>query len=278
MKIKWLQKIRNFLEYRKLKKLEDKELKQKLEKKLEENETDNIGNVISHVEENEQRLDLAKKVIESEINEDAKRDVIDKLPTNTRKQLFIENIQTKEILAKKDKDTFLEMITTQKNLHPYDEIYYRLDKAFSDQELDEILQKIQDKRPEKYDEEKILRIIGKQMALHIMKSGVILPYGFKEILDNNVLIEETKENREKVKNKFNLLDSRHVKKLEEALNEEVENLKEKNYNNLNKIQEEYLSQENLNYLISRLIDFEKTYIEKVNQQNMGLCEKEEERE
>lgn len=269
MEIKFIKNIKNFFENRKLKKLTDETLEEKLEEKLEANETENLGNIVGYVEDDKRQLQLAEDLIHStQISELDKKEVIDSLPHKSKEKLFRESIKAKEILARKDINTFLKIIIEQKNLNPYDELYYRLDKAFNDSQLSNILEIIKKERPKEYNEEKVLRIICKQMIVDLKEYGVALPSNIKWIIDKNLIVKDKKS--ENGKRNFDILEETDRSRLFSSLIEEVEEFKEKNNSELKERQRESLSMENLENTLNRLCEFEKRRREELQQQNLNI--------
>lgn len=250
MEIKFLQRIKAFLERRKLKKLSDETLAKKVEEKIENEKIEEIPNIVGHMGDDEKQLEMAKNLVESEqINMDTKKDVINTLPHETKRELFKKSIQTKEILAKKDIPTFMEILIKDKKLQPYDELYYRVDKAFSDSELANIMQKIQETRPQDYDEQKIVRVIAKQILVDNVRYGTFLPSHLGE-LTNNITIED-KDSEESYR-KFDILEDDDRKKLFDALEEEAETLRD-TINDEKK--EKRINKENLKIQMNNMVQF-----------------------
>lgn len=217
MKVKFIEMIKQILKKLKIRTLPDEELEEQVNQMLENDEEESIGLYMKSFGNRLNQKEVAKSVMEAEnISTEAKKDVIDTLPHSTKKELFKQSIKTKEIIAQKDKETFLKIILTDKNLNPYNELYYRLDKAFSDSQLQIILDKIYEKRQEDYDVEKVLAIVGKQIAVDTKTYGSFLPSHLDEITRTI-----------KIDNKdFDILDSEHRIKLLEATGEESRILRE----------------------------------------------------
>lgn len=251
MEIKWIEKMKLYLEYRKLKKMTDGALLEELEKKLEAEKMAHIPNIVSLVEDEEKKLEVAKDLIEtSEINMTTKKKVIDQLPHKTQKELFRKSIKTKELLAQRDISTFLKILVKDKNLHPYDELYYRIDKAFSDSQLVYMLDTLRAKRPEAYEEEKVMGIIGKQIAVNMKKYETFLPSHLLQLTDEVIINRGEKEERI-----FDILREEDREKLEQSIQEAIQELKENTKNSMSEVEEQRLSQENIDKQISKFLTF-----------------------
>lgn len=251
MKIKLIEKIKQFFENRKLKKLPDEVLIEKVEEKLEEDEVGEIPNIVKYVGDNDTQLQMAKGLVEgADINIETKKEVIDNLPHITKKELFRESIKTKEIIAQKDMPTFIKILINEKKLQPYDELYYRVDKAFSDSELGRILGILYKERTKEYDEEKVLRIVAKQMLVDMKKYNTFLPSHFAEIA-NNIIIDEGTENERT----FQILNEEDKEKLEKALEEESIELKENSKKALTAQEKAKIAPEKIQQQINNIVEF-----------------------
>lgn len=218
MKIKFIERIKKFIEKIKIKKLPDGELEKQVNEMIENDETDSLGMYLKNFDNPENQKDMVKNVLEAEnISTATKKDIIDNLPHSTKKELFKQSIKTKEIIAQKDMSTFLNIIIKDKNLNPYNELYYRLDKAFSDSQLEFALEWIGNQRKEDYDEEKILAIVGKQIAVNMKKFESFLP-SHLDGLTRNIKIDDRD---------FDILEEKDKNMLHTAICEEAEILKEK---------------------------------------------------
>lgn len=251
MKIEVIEKIRLFIEKMRLRRLSDKALMKELEQKLEEEETDNLHNIVGYVEDKDKQVRLAKEVIETpEIMDKTKQKVIEKLPQQVQRELFKESIKTKELLAKKDIDKFLKIIIKDKNLDPYDELYYRLDKAFSDVQLTYMFDKIRKERPEDYNEEKILGIIAKQIATKMRKYEMFFPSHLEQ-LTNEVIINRNQEEERT----FNILNQKDRERLRKAMKEEAEAIKESEKYPITLKEKERITPEKIEGQIDKLVQF-----------------------
>lgn len=269
MKLKVVEKINLYLEKRKLKKLSDRALIKELEQKLEEEEMGNIHKIVSFIEDNDKQLMLAKEVIEApEIKEQTKQQVIEELPHQTQKELFKESIKTKELLAKKDINKFLDIIIKDANLNPYDELYYRIDKAFSDSQLAYMFKRVQEERPEDYNEEKVLGIIAKQIVTQMRKYEMFFPSHLQE-LTGEVIINYGKEGERT----FDILNQKDREKLLQSLKEEAEALKKNERFPITKEQKQRITPERIEQQIDRLVQFATKRQEELRQQGIKSYEK-----
>ena len=148
MKIKFIEAIKQILKKLKIRSLPDEKLEHHVNQMIENDEVEGLKFYMKSFGNRQNQKEAAKSVMEADISLKAKKDVIDTLPHSTKKELFKQSIKTKEIIAQKDKETFLKIILNDPNLNPYNELYYRLDKAFSDSELQRALDKIYEKRNE----------------------------------------------------------------------------------------------------------------------------------
>lgn len=262
MEIKFLQKIKAFLERRKLKKLSDETLAKKVEEKIKNEKIEEIPNIVGNMGDDEKQLEMAKNLVESEqINMDTKKDIINTLPHETKRELFKKSVQTKEILAKKDLPAFIEILVKDKKLKPYDELYYRVDKAFSDSELAYIMQKIQETRPEDYDEEKILRVIAKQILVDNVRYGTFLPSHLGELTSNIIIANKDSEESQR---KFDILVEEDRKKLFNALEEEADILNDAIKDDK---KEKRIGNENLKIQMNNMVQFAEKRKEEIQTQS-----------
>lgn len=244
MKIELSEKIR-------LRRLSDKALMKELEQKLEEEQTGNIHNIVGYIEDKDKQVVLAKEVIETlDVKDVTKQKVIDKLPQYVQRELFKESIKTKELLAKKDIGKFLKIIIKDKNLDPYDELYYRVDKAFSDSQLTYMFSKIGRERPEDYNEEKILGIIAKQIATKMRKFEMFFPSHLDQ-LTNQVIINHNKEEERT----FDILNQEDREKLCEAMKEEAEAIKESTKYPITLAEKQKITPEKIEKQIDKFVQF-----------------------
>lgn len=251
MKIKWIEKVKLFLENRKLKKMSDGALIKELNERLLAEETESIPNIVGFVEDDNKQLDVAKELIESkEVTVKTKKQVIQNLPQQTQKELFRKSIKTKEVLAQKDISTFLKILIKDKNLQPYDELYYRIDKAFSDSQLANILEQLQKERPESYNEEKITQIITKQIVVDIKKYGSFLP-SHLENLTSKIIINDEKQG----KRKFDILEEKDRRMLETELEKASQELKENKKNPITEVEEQRITSDKLKLQIEQMAQF-----------------------
>ncbi len=237
-----------------------------LEQKIEEEETANIHNIVGFVEDSDKQIKLAKEVIETpEIMDKTKQKVIEKLPQQVQRELFKESIKTKELLAKKDIDKFLKIIIKDKNLNPYDELYYRVDKAFSDSQLTYMFGKIRKERPEDYNEEKILGIIAKQIATKMRKYEMFFPSHLQQLTDE-VIINHGQEGERT----FDILNQEDRQKLHEAMKEEAEVLKESKKHPITLAEKQKITPERIKKQVDKLVQFAEVRQEELKQQGVEL--------
>ena len=171
-------------------------------------------------------------------------------------------------MAQKDVNTFIKIIVNNKSLQPYDELYYRLDKAFSDSQLTGILQTLKEKRPESYDEEKVLRIVAKQIDVDIKKYGTFLPSHVAQggLFEQIVIRDDNIQDGERT---FDILNAKDKQRLVEALKEEREEMKENPKISLTEKELGILSDENLERQIDQVEKFKIKRQEELQQQNKG---------
>ena len=269
MEIKWIEKIKLYLEYRKLKKMSDGALLKELEEKLEAEKTEHIPNIVGFVGDEEKKLEVAKDLIEtSDINMMTKKQVIDTLPHQTQKELFRKSIKTKELLAQRDISTFLRILVKDKSLHPYDELYYRIDKAFSDVQLAYMLDTLRTERPESYDEEKIMGVIAKQIAVNMKKYETFLPSHLSQLTDEVIINRGEEEERI-----FDILKKKDRKRLEQSIQQAIKELKENTKNPMSEVEEQRLSQENVDKQINEFLAFAQKRQEELIAQGLQQAEK-----
>lgn len=272
MKIEVMKKIKLYLENRKLKKMSDSALIKELEEKLMIEETENIHNIVGFVEDDKKQLNVAKELIESgEINASTKKQVIEKLPHQTQKELFRKSIKTKELLAQKDISTFLRILIKDKKLQPYDELYYRIDKAFNDFELAYMLRELQKGRPEAYSAQKVMGIIAKQIIVDIKKYESFLPSHLKELTDEIVINYGENEER-----KFDILNEEDRKTLKETMEREAEKMKEDNKHPITLAEKERITSEKLEKQINKMLQFEQKRQEELQMQGLEQAKKNKE--
>ena len=262
MKIEITEKITLFIEKMKLKRLSDKALIKELEQKLEEKQTDNIHNIVGFVEDKDKQVKIAKEVIETEeIKDMTKQKVFGNLSQEEQKRLFRESIQAKELLAKKNIDKFLKIIIKDKNVEPYDELYYRVDKAFNDAQLAYMFRQIRKERPEDYSEEKILGIIAKQIAIKMKKFETFFPSHLQQLTDEIVVNHNQEGERT-----FNILNKKDREKLLQALKEEAEVLKESKKYPVTITEKQRITPEKIEQQMEQLVQFAMERQEELRQQ------------
>lgn len=267
MKIQFIERIKEFFEKRKLKKLSDSVLEEKIDKNIEGEGTGKIPLIIGAVEDEKTQIELAKRVVEStEVPMATKTDTLNELPHRTRVKLFKESVKGKELIAR-DVEKFTEIVVNNKSLQPYDELYYRLDKAFSDNQLGNILSTLKEKRPESYDEEKVLRIVAKQIDVNIKNYGAILPSHLAPSgLFSQIVLSGRDQNEERA---FDILNPEDKQRLLEALKEEREEMEENPKIALTESELKRLSDENLEKQINQVEQFTIKRQEELLQQNKG---------
>lgn len=267
MKIQFIEKIKEFFEKRKLKKMPDKVLEEKIDQNIEGEGTEKIPLIVGAVDDAQTQVELAKKVVESpEISVATKAETLDELPHKMKEKLFRESIKSKELMAQKDINTFVKIIITNKGLQPYDELYYRIDKAFSDSQLANILETLKSERPENYDEEKVLRIVAKQVDVNLRKYGTFLASHAENLLGKVSIKDEKEENGER---RFDILNPQDKQKLFEALKEEREEMRDNPKNPLTYKEIQMLSDENLEKQINQVVQFKVKRQEELQEQNRG---------
>lgn len=267
MKIQFIEKIKEFFEKRKLKKLPDEILEEKVEQNIEGEETEKLAFMVGAVEDEKTQIELAKKVVEAPaVGTMAKAETINELPHETKEALFRKSVRTKEIIAQKDINTFLKILINNKELQPYDELYYRVDKAFSDLQLSDILEKLGEKRPESYDEEKVLRIIAKQIDTNLKKYGSFLPSHADSLMEKIILKDE---NTETGKREFDILNPQDKEKLIEAMKEERDEIKNNEKIPVSESEEKRLTDENIQKQIEQVVDFKIKRQQELQEQNKG---------
>lgn len=269
MKIQFIERIKEFFEKRRLKKLPDEVLEEKIDKNIEGEETGKISLMVGAVDDEKTQIELAKKVVEAaDVSMTTKAAILDELPHKTKVKLFKESVKSKELMAQKDVNTFIKIIVNNKSLQPYDELYYRLDKAFSDSQLTGILQTLKEKRPESYDEEKVLRIVAKQIDVDIKKYGTFLPSHVAQggLFEQIVIRDDNIQDGERT---FDILNPKDKQRLVEALKEEREEMKENPKISLTERELMMLSDENLERQIDQVEKFKIKRQEELQQQNKG---------
>lgn len=264
MKIALIEKIKLYSEKRKLRKMSDGALIKQLEEKIMAEETGNIPNIVGYVEDDDKQLHVAKELIESQdINIATKKQVIEKLPQQTQKELFRKSIKTKELLAQKDINTFLKIIIKDKKLQPYDELYYRVDKAFSDSQLSFMLRELKRKRPESYSEEKVMEIVAKQIIVNMKKYGTFLPSHLPELLDEITINSEQGKQR-----KFDILEENDKEKITETLKRVAEEVKENKKVPITETQKQNIEEGKIDIQIARMVRFAEERQEQLREQGI----------
>ena len=267
MKIQFIERIKEFIEKKKLKNMPDEVLEEKIDEKLEGKETGNIPLIVGAVDDEKTQVELVKKVVEApDISTATKADALNELPHEMKKELFKKSIKSKELLAQKDINTFLKILVTDKRLQPYDELYYRIDKAFSDKQLSDILKALKEKRPESYDEEKVLRIVAKQIDVNLKKYGSFLSSHAADVLEN---VELEDNNSDNGKRKFDILNEQDRNRLLNAMKQEKEEIEKKSELSLTVQERRNLGEENLERQIRQIVEFRKKRLKEINEQNMG---------
>lgn len=267
MKIQFIERIKEFIEKKKLKNMPDEVLEEKIDEKLEGKETGNIPLIVGAVDDEKTQVELVKKVVEApDISTATKADAFNELPHEMKKELFKKSIKSKELLAQKDINTFLKILVTDKRLQPYDELYYRIDKAFSDKQLSDILKALKEKRPESYDEEKVLRIVAKQIDVNLKKYGSFLSSHAADVLENMELEDNNSDNG---KRKFDILNEQDRNRLLNAMKQEKEEIEKKSELSVTVQERRNLGEENLERQIRQIVEFRKKRLKEINEQNMG---------
>lgn len=182
-------KIKNYIKDRELKKLTDKDLVERVEEKKEkEEEMQEIPNIIGYINDDEKQLKVAEDAIDSELDDELKAEILRALPKKSRANLFKQdNVVAKKIIAQDDIDTFTEILVREQVLKPYNELYYRLDVAFSDSQVAQILSNLETRRNRDYDPQKVLKVIAKQIAVDIKTHRTFLPSHLKELTDKIII-------------------------------------------------------------------------------------------
>ena len=267
MKIQFIEKIKEFFEKRKLKKLPDEILEEKVEQNIEGEETEKLAFMVGAIGDEKARIEAAKKVVEApDVGTMTKTETINELPHETKEALFRKSVRTKEIIAQKDINTFLKILINNKELQPYDELYYRVDKAFSDLQLSDILEKLGEERPEAYDEEKVLRIVAKQIDINLKKYGSFLPSHADSLMGKIILKDE---NTETGKREFDILNPQDQEKLIEAMKEERDEIMDNEKIPVSKSEEKRLTDENIQKQIEQVAEFKIKRQQELQEQNKG---------
>lgn len=269
MKIQFIERMREFFEKRRLRKMPDEVLEEKIDQNIEGEGTGKIPLIVGAVDDEQTQVELAKKVVEAaDLSMATKAETLDELPHKTKVKLFKESVKSKELMAQKDVDTFVKIIVNNKSLQPYDELYYRIDKAFSDSQLSNILKTLKEKRPESYDEEKVLRIVAKQIDVDIKKYGTFFPSHASQagLFEQIVLRDDNQQNGERT---FDILDPKDKQRLVQALKEEREEMKENPKISLTEREMKMLSDENLERQIEQVEKFKIKRQEELQQQYKG---------
>ena len=267
MKIQFIEKIKEFFEKRKLKKLPDEILKEKVEQNIEGEETEKLAFMVSAIENEKERIEATKKAVESpDISVSTKVAIINELTHKNQVKLFKESIKSKELMAQKDVDKFLEIIINDKSLQPYDELYYRVDKAFSDLQLSNILEKLEKERPETYDEEKVLRIVAKQIDINLKKYGSFLPSHAEELSRHIHLKEKNTETGER---EFDILNPNDKQRLSDAMKEERDEIMNNEKIPVSESEKKRLTDENIQKQIEQVAEFKIKRQQELQEQNKG---------
>lgn len=267
MKIQFIETIKGFIEKKKLKNMPDEVLEEKIDEKLEGKETGNIPLIVGAIDDEKTQIELVKKVVEApDISTATKTEALNELPHKMKEELFKKSIKSKELLAQKDINTFLKILVTNKRLQPYDELYYRIDKAFSDKQLADILKTLKEKRSESYNEEKVLRIVAKQMDVNLRKYGSFLSSHAADVLEN---VELRDNNSDNGKRKFDILNEQDRNRLLDAMKQEKEEIEKKSELSLTVQERRNLGEENLERQIRQIVEFRKKRLKEINEQNMG---------
>lgn len=267
--MKWTKRIRRFFETKKLSKLPDTELVEKIKEKAENEELKHAGTLLEYLNDEEKRVEVAKTLVESEnLSNKDKQKFLTNLPHKTQKDLFKESVKAKKIMAKINIPDFIKVITNDKNLNPYDELYYRLEDAFSDSQVGDVLKAIGEKRPEEYDEEKIFKIVGKQIAIRVKKQGVFLASHLKDLTRYIKISDDNNGTRD-----FDILNEEDKEKLSSAFFIEAEHLKEKIESSTDEKKENhkwYLEKENLERQVNNMVHFAKKRQEELKVQGLEI--------
>ena len=169
-------------------------------------------------------------------------------------------------MAQENVDKFLQIIINDKSLQPYDELYYRIDKAFSDSQLANILEMLKSERPESYDEEKVLRIVAKQIDINLKKYGSFLPSHADSLMEKIILKDE---NAETGKREFDILNPQDKEKLIEAMKEERDEIIDNEKIPVSESEEKRLTDENIQKQIGLVVDFKIKRQQELQDQNKG---------
>ena len=267
MKIQFIERIKEFFEKRKLKKLPDDILEEKIVENIEEKETEKVPKMVEAFGSAEAQAEIAQKVVESSgVSTETKAEMLDKLPHKVKEKLFKESIKSKELMAQKDVNTFVQIIINNKSLQPYDELYYRVDKAFSDLQLSNILEKLEKERPEAYDEEKVLRIVAKQIDINLKKYGSFLPSHAEE-LSRHVYLKD--KNTETGEREFDILNPNDKQRLSDAMKEERDEIMTNEKIPVNESEKKRLTDENIQKQIKQIVDFKMKRQQEISEQNNG---------
>lgn len=267
MKIQFIEKIKEFFEKRKLKKLPDKLLEEKVEQNIEGEKIEKVPFMFEAINNKDTKIELAKKVMESpEIPVETKTEILDNLTHKDRVKLFKENVKSKKLLAQENADEFVKIITTDKNLQPYDELYYRVDEAFSDLQLANILEIVKRERPESYDEEKVLRIVAKQIDVNLKKYGSFLSSHAGELFGKIILQDKKEETGER---KFDILNPDDRQRLNEAMKEERDEIVENTKGSITKQESNRLTDDIIDAQIQQVVDFQIKRQQELSEQNSG---------
>ena len=267
MKIKFIEKIKEFFEKRKLKKLPDDILEEKIVENIEEEETEKVPKMVEAFGSAEAQAEIAQKVVESSgVSTETKAEMLDKLPHKVKEKLFKESIKSKELMAQKDVNTFVQIIINNKSLQPYDELYYRVDKAFSDLQLSNILEKLEKERPETYDEEKVLRIVAKQIDINLKKYGSFLPSHAEE-LSRHVYLKD--KNTETGEREFDILNPNDKQRLSDAMKEERDEIMNNEKIPVSESEKKRLTDENIQKQIEQVAEFKIKRQQELQEQNKG---------
>lgn len=267
MKIQFIERIKEFFEKRRLKKLPDEILEEKVEQNIEGEETEKLAFMVNAIEDEKTKIELAQKVIEApDVETTTKAEMLDKLPHKTKEKLFKESIKSKELMAQKDVNAFIKIIINNKSLQPYDELYYRVDKAFSDLQLSNILEKLEKERPEAYDEEKVLRIVAKQIDINLKKYGSFLPSHAEE-LSRHVYLKD--KNTETGEREFDILNPNDKQRLSDAMKEERDEIMNNEKIPVNESEKKRLTDENIQKQIKQIVDFKMKRQQEISEQNNG---------
>ena len=89
MKIQFIEKIKEFFEKRKLRKLPDEILEEKVEQNIEGEETGKLAFMVGAIGDEKTRIEAAKKVVEApDVETMTKAETINELPHETKEALF----------------------------------------------------------------------------------------------------------------------------------------------------------------------------------------------